>query len=150
MPQRTARRARRGFTMIELIAVVAVIALLAGLAQMNFAATKADAYQLAMENDARNFPQAQERHFDRYGQYMSIASTDTVQSTDTSIGYFRLSEDVGMSLESLTEDGYSFLFAHRKLKRTRCLLVYKRSQATRVTCETNPSFDNSGYDYQND
>ena len=66
---RTARRARRGFTMIELIAVVAVIAILVGVAQMNFGETKLDAYERAMESDAKNFMTAQEQHYNRHDRY---------------------------------------------------------------------------------
>ncbi|HEY0035628.1 MAG TPA: prepilin-type N-terminal cleavage/methylation domain-containing protein [Longimicrobium sp.] len=145
----TLRRARHGFTMIELIAVVAVIAVLVGVAQMNFGAVKEEAYQRALEADVRRFPVAQEQHRTRSGQYMSRVS-DAPGDQDTSVGFFRLSEDVGILIDNVANDGFSAWFAHRKLNKVRCTLHYNRYQPYRVVCETSETFNSTGYQYQND
>ncbi len=147
--RRTARRARRGFTMIELIAVVAVIAILVGVAQMNFGATKEDAYQRALESDAKNFMTAQEQHFNRQDQYMT-AVTSTPASVSATTGSFRLSEDVGISVTLVTQSGYTARFAHRKLKTRTCVVVYTTTTGARVGCDPNAenAWPGAGYTYQ--
>lgn len=148
--RRTARRARRGFTMIELIAVVAVIAILVGVAQMNFGATKEDAYQRAMESDAKSFMTAQEQHFNRQDQYMTTVQTPGTAATATA-GTFRLTEDVGIRITAGGQTGYTADFVHRKFKTRTCRVVYSTAAGSRVTCDdvTEAAWPGgAGYTYQ--
>jgi prepilin-type N-terminal cleavage/methylation domain-containing protein len=146
--RRTARRARRGFTMIELIAVVAVIAILVGVAQMNFGATKEDAYQRAMESDAKNFMTAQEQHYNRNDRYMTaVQASGTVVSPFTT-GNFRLSDDVGVRISGVTQDGYTAVFVHRKLQKTQCEVVFTTSAGSRVSCTPLATFTAANYTFQ--
>jgi prepilin-type N-terminal cleavage/methylation domain-containing protein len=131
--RRTARRARRGFTMIELIAVVAVIAILVGVAQMNFGQTKEDAYERAMESDAKNFMTAQEQHYNRQDQYMTTVQTPGTAATATA-GTFRLTDDVGIKITAGGQTGYTADFVHRKFKTRTCRVVYSTAAGARVTC----------------
>jgi len=145
--RRTARRARRGFTMIELIAVVAVIAILVGVAQMNFGATKEDAYQRAMESDAKNFMTAQEQHFNRQDQYMT-AVTNAATALTATTGLFRLSDDVGIAISGVSQNGYTAVFAHRKLQKTRCTLTFTSTMGSRIVCDPLTTFTAGNYTFQ--
>ena len=144
--RRTARRARRGFTMIELIAVVAVIAILVGVAQMNFGATKEDAYQRAMESDAKNFMTAQEQHFNRQDQYMTAVQASGTPTATT--GNFRLSEDVGIKITGVTQNGYTAEFAHRKLTKMKCTLAFTTAAGSRVACAGGATLTAADYAFQ--
>ena len=144
---RTARRARRGFTMIELIAVVAVIAILVGVAQMNFGATKEDAYQRAMESDAKNFMTAQEQHYNRQDRYMT-AVTISAGSLSTTTGMFRLSDDVGIRISTVTQDGYTAEFAHKKLTKVKCTLEFTSTIGSRITCIPGQTLTVGNYTFQ--
>ncbi len=147
---RTARRARRGFTMIELIAVVAVIAILVGVAQMNFGETKQDAYERAMESDAKNFMTAQEQHYNRQDQYMTTVQTPGTAATATA-GTFRLTDDVGIRITAGGQNGYTADFVHRKFKTRTCRVVYSTAAGSRVTCANVTEANwpgGTGYTYQ--
>lgn len=144
---RTARRARRGFTMIELIAVVAVIAILVGVAQMNFGATKEDAYQRAMESDAKNFMTAQEQHYNRQDRYMETVTTDVAEVTTTR-GVFRLSDDVGIRVSGVTQNGYTAVFAHKKLTKTTCTLAFTTTVGSRISCQGGATLTVANYTFQ--
>ncbi|HEX8361195.1 MAG TPA: prepilin-type N-terminal cleavage/methylation domain-containing protein [Longimicrobium sp.] len=149
--RRTARRARRGFTMIELIAVVAVIAILVGVAQMNFGQTKEDAYQRAMESDARNFMTAQEQHYSRHDQYMTTVQAVGTAPTATA-GSFRLSDDVGIRITGVSQSGYTVQFEHRKLKKMKCSLAFTNTSGARMACTggfAEGDFTENGYVFQN-
>jgi len=148
--RRTARRARRGFTMIELIAVVAVIAILVGVAQMNFGETKHDAYERAMESDAKNFMTAQEQHYNRQDQYMTTVQTPGTPPTATA-GSFRLTDDVGIRITAGGQSGYTADFVHRKFRTRTCRVVYSTAAGSRVTCENVAEASwpgGTGYTYQ--
>lgn len=144
---RTARRARRGFTMIELIAVVAVIAILVGVAQMNFGATKEDAYQRAMESDAKSFMTAQEQHFNRQDQYMTAVTNQTGNLSATT-GSFRLTDDVGIRISLVTQDGYTAEFAHRKLAKVKCTLAFTSAFGSRISCIPGQTLTPANYTFQ--
>ncbi|CAA9353762.1 MAG: hypothetical protein AVDCRST_MAG68-3854 [uncultured Gemmatimonadetes bacterium] len=149
--RRTARRARRGFTMIELIAVVAVIAILVGVAQMNFGQTKEDAYQRAMESDAKNFMTAQEQHYNRHDRYMATVQAVGTAATATA-GSFRLSDDVGIRVTGVTQSGYTAELEHRKLKKMKCALNFSTTSGARVVCTgglPESGWTETGYTFQN-
>ena len=146
----TARRARRGFTMIELIAVVAVIAILVGVAQMNFGQTKEDAYQRAMESDAKNFMTAQEQHYNRQDQYMTSVQTVGTAATATA-GTFRVSEDVGIKISDVDQSKYTAEFIHRKFRRGKCVVNFTTTAGARVNCTTaanETGWAETGYAFQ--
>ena len=147
--RRSARRARRGFTMIELIAVVAVIAILVGVAQMNFGATKEDAYQRARESDAKNFMTAQEQHFNRNDRYMTAVQPSGTVSDPFTTGNFRLSDDVGIRISGVTQGGYTAVFAHRKLQRMKCTVEFTTTTGARVVCDALTTFTAGDYTFQN-
>lgn len=132
--RRTARRARRGFTMIELIAVVAVIAILVGVAQMNFGETKLDAYERAMESDAKNFMTAQEQHYNRHDRYMTGVQPSGTLASPFSTGNFRLTDDVGIRITDGGQNAYTADFVHRKFKTRTCQVTYSTTAGSRVTC----------------
>jgi type II secretory pathway pseudopilin PulG len=112
---------------------VAVIAILVGVAQMNFGATKEDAYQRAMESDAKNFMTAQEQHFNRWDQYMpAVQTVGTDPAADK--GTFRLSDDVGIKITTGGQTGYTADFVHRKYKTRTCQVVFRTSTGARVSC----------------
>jgi prepilin-type N-terminal cleavage/methylation domain-containing protein len=149
--RRTARRARRGFTMIELIAVVAVIAILVGVAQMNFGETKLDAYERAMESDAKNFMTAQEQHYNRHDRYMTGVQPSGNVTTPFTTGNFRLTDDVGIQITGVTQSQYTANFVHRKFKTRTCQVVYTTTAGSRVTCTnvTEAAWPGgTGYTYQ--
>ena len=145
--RRTARRARRGFTMIELIAVVAVIAILVGVAQMNFGATKEDAYQRAIESDAKNFMTAQEQHYNRQDRYMEAVTTATGELSTTR-GMFRLSDDVGIRISGVTQNGYTAVFAHKKLTKMICTLAFTNAVGPRIICQDGQTLTVANYTFQ--
>lgn len=132
--------------MIELIGVVGLIAILVGIAQANFGGTKQDAYEDAMITDLKNFRGAQEQHFNRHDRYMGAfqASGTTTPAT----GNFRLSEDVGLRVTSVTQNGYAADVTHRKWTQRICGVVVTTHSGARHRCMTGPDTTMVAFVYQ--
>jgi hypothetical protein len=76
------------------------------------------------------------------------AVTNVPANVTSTTGTFRLTDDVGIRISAVTQDGYTAEFAHRKLTKVKCTLAFTTTLGSRITCIPGQTLTAANYTFQ--